>query len=282
MKLPMHKVLVVVAGFCFLWMLVSMWSGEENQVSLDQLAGNPFEVAAEDEAGEIVLALWHEPVSQDGGDWVFDIFTPPVIYYDEATQTFTVKSPYDRDNGAEDLRLIEIARQPYRLQLASYAGVEGNYVVTLLDRESGADVFCAPGEKLPGLDVSLREFKVKRVVPEGLEANQTEVFDWIGEAIIDDHRSGESFTLLSGQVTFGNDLLCVLQLPSGSTVSLGLGQSWIDQTIKYTLTHIDNQQQKVTLQESSLDGSDKRIKILQPSNSLSSDRLLSSNPVPGT
>src|SRR5690606_38539467 len=39
---------------------------------------------------DLSVPQWEEPVAQSAGvEWVFDVFTPPVIYFNPQTETFT-------------------------------------------------------------------------------------------------------------------------------------------------------------------------------------------------
>ena len=110
---------------------------------------------------------WGQPKSQGGRNWIFDIFTPPVIYYDEETGTFTVTPPFpgaEAVDEAFELQLVEVKPVPYRFQLVSYAGAQGNYVLTLEDLDSGRDVFCAPNESLSEHGLEVLNFSEARVV----------------------------------------------------------------------------------------------------------------------
>lgn len=280
MKFPIYKVITVVGGLCFLWALVSLWRDEDVSYSSSVAKGSAFEANMQEPVSNPALSgQWREPLAQEKGEWVFDVFTPPVVYFDESTRTFTVKSPYDRGIDSEGLKLLKITRKPYRIQLAAYAGELGNYVVTLEDRETGNDVFCAPGETMVGLEASLRSFIVKRVVPDDLKSGQTEVFDWVGEATLFDHRSEVLVTLVSNKFTYNRNAQGVILLPSGNTISLKEGQTWTDPLKQYTLTYIDTAQQRITLEQSALDGSDKRTTILH---SLENQVLINTSSIPGT
>ncbi len=261
-----HKLLVAVSSCLFLWALASLLLREDVSIFGEVLKDSSFEIVPNETVVERVMNPWLAPESLNENDWLFDVFTPPVIYYDEETRTFTVKSSQSNEGGLGDLRLLEITRRPFRLQLASYAGGEGNYMVTLFDRETGKDVFCSPGEELDGMDAILTEFVVKRVVPENLNNGGTEVFDWVGEATLEDHRTGELYKLMSNHIVLSKTYLGVLQLPSGNTVTLHEGQSWVNQETRYSLTRIDSNLQNVTLEQTALDGSFNRTKILPYSN----------------
>ena len=84
----------------------------------------------------IEKAIWDKPVSQSRGeDWLFDVFTPPVIYYNPVSGTFTLTPPTIVSGKIADdpykdfgLELVDVRPRPYRLQLVGYAGETGNYV----------------------------------------------------------------------------------------------------------------------------------------------------------
>ena len=46
---------------------------------------------------------WAPPQPQSRGeDWVFDVFTPPVLYYNPASREFTVTSPETTNSKSKD------------------------------------------------------------------------------------------------------------------------------------------------------------------------------------
>jgi len=213
---------------------------------------------------------WGKPYPQGGPNWIFDIFTPPVIYYDEKTKTFTVTPPFPNEESEEEpfeLELIEIVPQPYRFQLVSYAGSRGNYLLTLENRETGKDVFCAPGETLSELGIRISSFREMRMVAETTQAGATEAFDLVGEATIEDLLSGKNYILKHDEVTYLENLIARFRTPSGSTIALATSEIWESASANYKIGKVDGVSNSTTVEKTSTDVGDKVVKVLQPSGS---------------
>src|SRR5258706_15876534 len=95
-----------------------------------QLTNTPYAATAPD-APPVKTETWGAPVAQSrGGNWIYDTFTPPEIFYNARSKQFTVKPPsslVDEDTQeAFGLDLISVRPEPFRLQLIVYVGGEGN------------------------------------------------------------------------------------------------------------------------------------------------------------
>ena len=138
----LDKLLLLIAMILFAWVGISAIV-EVRKLDTLSSQGRPMlsemEVNApwyEAEAPQDRLESWAAPKSQSRGEeWVFDVFTPPVIYYDPISREFAVTPPnlQARDDGLSqwthfDLELLEVRLRPYRLQLVGYAGEPGSYV----------------------------------------------------------------------------------------------------------------------------------------------------------
>ena len=213
-------------------------------------------------------AAWMEPSPQGGPNWIFDIFTPPVIYYDEASGRFTVTPPFRNDpdvmDDAFELRLLGIRREPFRFQLVSYAGSPGQYVLTLEDLETGRDVFCVPGETLPQHQIRIDQFVESREVPAALREGSTEVFDLVGQAIITDLSAHQTLRLRHSQIAYLEQPSAVFTNGEGMQIVLHQGESWQSNQADYLLERIASNKGQVTVTKSSLIGGDNLQKILQP------------------
>lgn len=158
------------------------------------------------------LLEWRRPKGQSKGeDWVFDVFTPPVIYYNPVTTEFTVTPPsFETKAIVEapklrfDLELIEVRQRPYRLQLLGYAGDEGDYVA-YFEYEPTGDMLLARADKLiveAGVKVLSIEVKRMQVDQEGT----TPVYQNVGVARVLDYDSGEEIFLTNMETKIFSDL----------------------------------------------------------------------------
>lgn len=209
---------------------------------------------------------WRKPFSQGGPNWIFDIFTPPVIYYDEATGSFTVTPPFQEVYEMADafeLRLLGIRREPFRFQLVSYAGSPGQYVITLENLETGKDVFCVPGETLAEHRIRVDRFVESREVPAALREGSTEVFDLVGQATITDLRTHQTYGLRHSRITYLDQPSAVFSNEEGMQIVLQPGESWRSAKAVYLVSEIAPDKGQVTVEKTSLVGGDNLQKILQ-------------------
>ena len=164
-----EKLAAFAAGLLFLLVLVWAFFSDGVVDEFQQIEADPssFEVKSS-MLEDLSLAIhWEQATSQGGSNWIFDIFTPPVIYYNEETGTFTVTAPFPDASPVDqafELELMEITPVPFRFQLVSYAGAEGNYMLTLENLDSGKDVFCGAREVLTELELEVVDFVERRVV----------------------------------------------------------------------------------------------------------------------
>ncbi len=115
--------------------------------------------AAADPAGED--GGWPEPVAQPRGpDWVYDLFSPPAVYYDPRSAALHAAAPAapaspDQADSQSDLLLLEVRRGPFRLQLIGYAGRAGELRGIFADADSGETVVARAGDHLPGPGITI-------------------------------------------------------------------------------------------------------------------------------
>lgn len=125
------------------------------------------EVVQSDMPAFIVRWSAPEPSPRDAA-WTYEVFTPPEIYYDGATQKFTVipQQTEEADGVAAKsgfgLELVEVRRVPFRLQLVGYVGEEGRYLGTFENLESGETFLARAGCQLPELGLVITDFFVRR------------------------------------------------------------------------------------------------------------------------
>lgn len=283
---------VLVAGAVFLAALI--WA---------ILSGNPSEVLKADgglegftsfDHGEIATTVdavvWGQPTPQGGPNWIFDIFTPPVIYYNEDSGTFTVTPPFRNALPVKEsfeLELREISKVPFRFQLVSYAGAPGNYILTLENLDSHKDVFCVPNETLAAFGIRVLDFVEERKVAVSTREGTTEAFDFVGEVTVEDQRTGEQYSLLHNKITYLKNPLAHFAAFGGLDIVLSTGESWDSGHGRYTVRGIDSTTQSATVEKTSPDVGDKVVKILQPvksfnSSDLSNRKTRVSDSTPGT
>src|SRR5690606_8501223 len=91
------------------------------------------------------------PEQSTGPEWVYDVFTPPEIYYDNVTKQFTVSAPFTPppQEPPFGVELIEIRPDVFPLQLVGYIGDEGDQRGTFENALTGETIIGRTGKKMP-------------------------------------------------------------------------------------------------------------------------------------
>lgn len=140
------------------------------------------------------------PAQSRGSDWVYDLFTPPVIYYNPQTQQFTVTPPVINapvvasDDAPFEIDLVAVRQEPYRIQLVGYVGTDESYIATFEVADAGLEtvigrvgrVFDQQGFRLQSLDV-------RRITTNS--SDSMPVVETVAVAVIVDDRTGREETL---------------------------------------------------------------------------------------
>lgn len=188
-----------------------------SQIDRTPAGGENFSFAAYVPAAAKVPAVkpgkWAPPMAQTrGAGWIYDVFTPPEILYDEQTRQFEVTPSREltatvAPAAPAGLELVAVKREPFRLQLVGYVGGEGNYRGTF-ENTLTTEVFLAgPGRQLPALDLVITDFAVRRApvaMADGTAANQ-----WVATAVVRDERTGRLTTLTAGEPSYTDELIAV-------------------------------------------------------------------------
>ncbi len=142
--------------------------------------------------------VWQTPQPQSAGDaWVYDIFTPPYIFYNEAADEFVPRPPGPRDGEVAELEIefIGFQEEPYRIQLTGYAGRDEDPLITFLDNETGEMILTRRNREVPEVDIEVRSFNVRREERNGVVTR-------VPEAVIFDRRTGEEVLLLEEETKY--------------------------------------------------------------------------------
>lgn len=204
------------AGFGFAgWRKLRSAPAGENAV---RLAEAPY-VPARIEAGSFKTAGWNPPSSQSHGrEWVYDLFTPPEIFYNARSKQFTVKPPSgfleDEPVEAFGLELAAVRPEPFRLQLIGYLGEEGNWRGTFENLVSGEVFLGTAGRRIPELGVTIRSLEVRAqpvAVGEGATSRQR-----VATAVVLDERSGREVTVTHRERRFTDSLSALVAAPGAT------------------------------------------------------------------
>lgn len=150
------------------------------------------------DAPRVSTKTWPVAPSQTRGtEWIYDVFTPPEIYYSEATKQFSVTIPEPPDPPEQPkpfgITLVSVKQDAFRLQLVGYVGGEGDYRGTFQDGVSGDTVVGRAGKVFPKLGLTIKSFEVKRNIIKSKES--MDVYDTVATAVVVDTKTGEETTL---------------------------------------------------------------------------------------
>jgi len=188
-----------------------------------------------------IAAIWRQPPVQSAGHgWVYELFTPPEIYYNAAAHLFGVTPPDGSSREAEagfDLQLVAVHLEPYRLQLTGYFGSPDDYGAVFTISGSSENVLARTGQRFAQLGLTLKTFAVKKVRVD--HGDPWPVYDVAGVATLLDDRAGAEVVLDTRTRKLTETPRAVLQLPGqGKARELHEGDTWVDDSITYRVEHI--------------------------------------------
>lgn len=214
---------------------------------------------------------WAPAVSQSrGDDWVFDVFTPPVIYYDPNSRELAVTPPNlqpteNTDNRwiVFDLELLEVRLRPYKLQLVGYAGEAGSYVAYFENTATGAIVLLREGQEESELGVRLTSFQEQQI--ETPSDTDTTIVQNVGVARVADYASGEEVSLTNMETKMFSELEArVRLLPAGIIRNVQVGSRLELDSGDYLIEDLSAQPQEAMITKISKDGGRRISRTLTP------------------
>lgn len=114
---------------------------------------------------------WPDPTSQDeAGNELYDVFTPPKIWWDPENQQFIFVPLEDPPPPAPPfgLRLTSFDQELYRIQLEAYfedlSGEISKASIMFFDNKTGTSFRGKVGESFPEHDAEILDFTVNKVV----------------------------------------------------------------------------------------------------------------------
>lgn len=177
-----------------------------------------------DAAGAGGRRTWRRPVAQSAGaGWVYELFTPPEIYYHAGAKTFAVTPPALLAQGpapvvpaeaAFGLELVGVKREPYRLQLAGYFGAPGDYLGAFVSHLLPETLLGRAGRRFAQLELALLSLEVRKfnLAPD----EPVPVYEMAAVAVVHDEKVGADVTLDSRAPTYTETPLAVLRLGRGA------------------------------------------------------------------
>jgi hypothetical protein len=182
------------------------------------LSAAPYTAAAV-EAPTVRHTVWEAPAPlARGRDWIYDVFTPPEIFYNARTRQFAVSAPLPvGDDAAESpfgLELVRVRPEPFRLQLIGYVGGAGDTRGVFENRRSGEVFLAAAGHRVADLALSIKRFSVRSesaAQPESMNFRQR-----VATAVVHDQRTGGDVTLTQRERHFTDNVFALVAVAGES------------------------------------------------------------------
>jgi hypothetical protein len=162
------------------------------------LAGD-YAAAAAAKPTPPTVVNWPAPQAQARGPgWVYDVFTPPEIFYDADTQRFRVAprespatvAPAQTGFGLE---VLSVAPDLFPLQLLGYVGRPGEILGTFENTATSETLLLRTGDRVPDLGLTIESVTVEREtvkLPESMAVQERQV-----NAVVRDDRTGRRTAL---------------------------------------------------------------------------------------
>lgn len=146
------------------------------------------------------LVPWPAPKAQDAeGHWLFDVFTPPRIYWDPVSRQL-VSEPWQPAEQAPPfgLQLVGIDQEEFRIQMEAYftGATNDDTIIQFVDVEKDNSFRGTVGTTFEDHQVRVDNFEIKR------EFNPDGSITTVGTAVITDLRDNEQYTLIASQRIF--------------------------------------------------------------------------------
>lgn len=163
--------------------------------------------------------IWMDPaVDAAAEEWVFDVFTPPVIFYNQETGRFSVTRP-DLDSASAGsaaaapfgMSLVGVEPELYRLQIVGYAGYDGDELGIFQNEQTGEGFVARAGARFEDLGLEVRTLDVRRedlIVPDSMPLREI-----VGVAEVWDTQANRVVRLSSGGRRWTNFPIAVVRNP---------------------------------------------------------------------
>jgi len=194
------------------------------------------------DAPAVSTKTWPVAPSQTrGADWIYDVFTPPEIYYSETTKQFSVTPPVTvtipEPEAPFGVSLVSVKQDAFRLQLVGYVGGEGDYRGTFEDTVSGETGVGRTGKVFTKLGLAIKSFEVKR--NKIITKESMPVYDTVATAVVVDTKTGEETTLTNKKRLIKGTPIAVLKLGDASgTVEQKAGGTFTAGDATYTVINV--------------------------------------------
>ncbi|MBW8782745.1 MAG: hypothetical protein JF599_12790 [Verrucomicrobia bacterium] len=266
----------VLFGFALLVLLAAAgWVAlqQSKLASLRQIpaprGANSVYVPAGIDAPQVSTKTWPSPPPQTRGpEWIYDVFTPPEIYYNAATQEFSVTPPISPKTEASKeppfgLELVQVKQDVFRLQLVGYVGTAGDYRGTFENTVTGDTFLARAGKKLPALGLTIRSFDVKRNRIESKESMP--IYDTVATAVVVDDKTGDEVVLTNKIRRIKGSPIAILKATDvEKPFEQKAGTSFTVGTVEYTVKSVQADPPSAEIVKSSPDLKEPLAKTLIP------------------
>lgn len=218
--------------------------------------------------GDTPAHAWAKPPAQSqGGGWLYEVFTPPEIYFNAAARSFAVTPPRYAAEVTETifgLELLAVKLAPYRLQLAGYFGSPGDYRAAFVSSEIPQTLLAREGRRFEELGLTLKSFDVRKVPLESESAGP--VYDIAALAVLLDEQTGAEVVLDSRSPKLTDTPLAVFQSPDGQgrPRELHEGDTFSDDGATYRIERIQLDPPEVVVARVAPDQQVPEMRILRP------------------
>ena len=164
-------VIALIAGGAFYFLKSGQASTDVEQLMQQSPSGSAYK-AVKAPSVEVEVAVWRDPKAQDAaGLELYDIFTPPKIFWNPLENRLTFEPPVPPPPPTPfGLGLVNIEREMFRIQLEAYFGdPNSNSADTLIqfyNTRIGESVRGKVGDSFPEHGFRIKSFRVERSVEE--------------------------------------------------------------------------------------------------------------------
>lgn len=232
-------------------------------------SGSSAYVPAGIDAPAVNTTAWRMAEAQTSGkEWVYDVFTPPEIYYNSGTKQFTVTAPNTNPEvvappAAFGVELIRIRPDAFRLQLVGYVGGEGDYRGTFENALSGETVMGRAGKTFVDLGLNIKTFAVIRKEIISKDSMKTYVTE--ATAVVVDVKTGDEITLTNKERRINGEPYAIFKVDGvEDSVQRRAGESFQVGSTTYNLVSVTAEPPSVLVRKESPDLKEPVIKTLTP------------------
>jgi len=209
--------------------------------------------------------VWAPPPAQRRGQaWIYDVFTPPEVFYDAGLRRFSVTPPRvaaPETAAPFGLELVRVERKWFPLQLVGFAGGPGRYRGVFENIATGETFLAAAGRDVAELGLTITDFDVRRMPLELPDSTVTAPL----AAIADVHdRDGTVTRLTSVERRHDDGWTAVVAAPESPSElhELREGASLTLGAVRYTLEKIHPAQPAIDVARQSDDRSEPSVRTL--------------------